>query len=103
MAVPAARALVKIEDTRSPDVTVKVTAYQWKWRYEYLDEGVSFFSTLDRKSNEIRQMIVDRASTDEIKKVAVADQMFTLRRDGLEKFKMGITSLEEVLRETSAH
>ncbi len=56
MAVPAAKALVKIEDTRTPDITVKVTGYQWKWRYEYLDEGVSFFSNLDKKSNMIRQV-----------------------------------------------
>ncbi len=56
MAVPAAKALVDIEDTRSPDITVKVTGYQWKWQYEYLDEGVSFFSNLDAKSNMIRQV-----------------------------------------------
>ena len=25
-------------------MTIKVTGYQWKWQYEYVDEGVSFFS-----------------------------------------------------------
>jgi len=56
MAVPAARTLVKIDDTRNSDITVKATGYQWKWQYEYIDEGVSFFSTLAQKSNEARQL-----------------------------------------------
>ena len=30
------------KDTDSPDITVKVTGYQWKWSYDYLEEGVSF-------------------------------------------------------------
>jgi cytochrome c oxidase subunit 2 len=56
MAVPAARTLVKIDDTSNSDITVKATGYQWKWQYEYIDEGVSFFSTLAQKSNEARQL-----------------------------------------------
>jgi cytochrome c oxidase subunit II len=56
MAVPAAETLVKIEDTRDSDLTVKVTGYQWKWHYEYMDQGVNFFSTLARTSNEARQL-----------------------------------------------
>jgi cytochrome c oxidase subunit II len=54
MAVPAAKTLVKIEDTRGTDITVKVTGYQWKWQYDYVDEGVSFFSTLSANHNEAR-------------------------------------------------
>jgi cytochrome c oxidase subunit 2 len=56
MAVPAAETLVKIEDTRDSDITVKVTGYQWKWNYDYLDQGVNFYSTLARTSNEARQL-----------------------------------------------
>jgi cytochrome c oxidase subunit 2 len=56
MAVPAARALIKIEDTRNSDITIKVTGFQWKWQYEYLNEKVSFFSTLARDSNAARQL-----------------------------------------------
>jgi cytochrome c oxidase subunit 2 len=56
MAVPAARTLIAIEDTRNTELTVKVTGYQWKWQYEYLDEGISFFSSLDRASDEARQL-----------------------------------------------
>jgi cytochrome c oxidase subunit 2 len=54
MAVPAARTLIRIEDASATDVNIKVTGYQWKWHYEYLDEGVSFFSTLDRDSQAAR-------------------------------------------------
>jgi len=56
MAVPAAKTLVKIDDTRGSELTVKVTGYQWKWQYEYVDQGVSFFSTLARTSDEARQL-----------------------------------------------
>ena len=56
MAVPAASTLVKIEDTRGTDLTVKVTGYQWKWQYDYVDHGVAFFSTLAPQHNEARQV-----------------------------------------------
>lgn len=56
MAIPAAKTLVKIDDTRGSELTVKVTGYQWKWQYEYVDHGVSFFSTLARSSDEARQL-----------------------------------------------
>jgi len=55
MAIPAARALIKIEDTRNSELTIKVTAYQWKWQYDYLDSGVTFFSTLAESSNFARE------------------------------------------------
>lgn len=56
MAVPAAETLVKIEDTRDSDLTIKVTGYQWKWHYDYLDQGVAFFSTIARDSDAARQL-----------------------------------------------
>lgn len=56
MAVPAAKTMIKIEDDRNPDITIKATGYQWKWQYEYLDEGVSFYSTLARTSNDARRL-----------------------------------------------
>jgi cytochrome c oxidase subunit 2 len=56
IAVPAARALVFIEDSRNAEMTVKITGFQWKWKYEYIDEGVSFYSNLARTSNVARQM-----------------------------------------------
>jgi cytochrome c oxidase subunit 2 len=57
MAVPAAKTLIEIEDTRNTELTIKVTGYQWKWQYEYVNTPVGFFSTLDRKSNETRQLL----------------------------------------------
>ena len=56
MAVPAARTLVKIDDTRGSDLTVKVTGYQWMWQYEYVGENVSFYSKLAQDSNDARQL-----------------------------------------------
>ncbi len=56
MAVPATRTLIAIEDARNSELSIKVTGYQWKWQYEYLDDGVSFFSTLDRDSDATRQL-----------------------------------------------
>lgn len=56
MAVPAARTLVEIEDTRNTELTIKVTGYQWGWHYEYLDNGVAFHSRLDPESNAARQL-----------------------------------------------
>jgi len=48
----------------------------------------------------LRDLILKRASTEQIKKKAVALGMHTLRRDGWEKVTMGITSPSEVLRVT---
>lgn len=56
LAVPATKALIYIENTGNSDLTIKVTGYQWRWRYEYLDEGLSFFSTLEAKSNQARHL-----------------------------------------------
>ncbi len=56
MAIPATRVMIEAYDTSASDMTIKVTGYQWKWRYTYLDEGIDFFSTLDAKSNEARQL-----------------------------------------------
>src|SRR3546814_12353056 len=49
MALPATKTVVAMKDTSSPDLTVKVTGYQWKWGYDYLDgpaAGVKFLSKL---------------------------------------------------------
>jgi len=56
MAVPAAKTLIDIEDTRNTDISIKVTGYQWKWHYDYMDAGVSFFSTLSRDADAARQL-----------------------------------------------
>jgi type IV pilus assembly protein PilB len=53
-------------------------------------------------SEAIREMILNRASASEIKEQAVREGMTTLRGDAVWKLKNGITSLEEVLRESAA-
>ena len=57
MAIPAAKTLVEIEDVTKTDLSIKVTGFQWGWQYEYMDDGVSFFSHLDRKSNAARELM----------------------------------------------
>ncbi len=46
MAFPATKTILAMKDTSAPDLTVKVTGYQWKWNYDYLDEGFGFYSSL---------------------------------------------------------
>jgi cytochrome c oxidase subunit 2 len=56
MAVPAARTLIEIEDTTKTGLNIKVTGFQWGWEYEYLDEGVTYYSHLDRASDAAREL-----------------------------------------------
>jgi len=51
--------------------------------------------------DKVRELIIDRASVDEIRNYAISKGMKTLRQDAMEKQKQGITSMEEVLRVTS--
>jgi type IV pilus assembly protein PilB len=62
--------------------------------------GVYEFLTL---SEELGELIVRRASLSEISQAAIAAGMTTLLRDGLNKVKAGITTVEEVLRVVSLH
>jgi type IV pilus assembly protein PilB len=50
---------------------------------------------------KIRDMIIHRASIAEMKEQAVREGMFTLRQSGLIKLRQGVSTLEEVLKETS--
>lgn len=49
-------------------------------------------------SENIELLTIERATAEEIKKVAIQEGMKTLREDGLEKVGMGLTSIEEVMR-----
>jgi cytochrome c oxidase subunit II len=57
MAIPAARVLVEIEDTTKSGLTIKVTGFQWGWQYDYLDQGVLYYSRLDRASDAARELM----------------------------------------------
>jgi cytochrome c oxidase subunit 2 len=56
MAIPATKTLIMMEDTRNSEITLKVTGYQWMWKYDYVEDDVSFFSKLASDSNEARQL-----------------------------------------------
>jgi cytochrome c oxidase subunit 2 len=45
------------EDTRNTELTIKGTGFQWGWNYDYLDDGVNFYSRLDRASDAARQLM----------------------------------------------
>jgi cytochrome c oxidase subunit 2 len=54
MGIPAYHSVVMMEDTRTgAQMVVKVTGSQWKWQYEYLDEGISFVSNLATSQDQI--------------------------------------------------
>jgi len=46
LAIPATNVFIRMEDNSDSDVTIKVVGHQWKWQYQYLDQGISFFSNL---------------------------------------------------------
>ena len=61
MAWPATKTVISMKDTSQPDITIKATGYQWKWGYDYLQEGISFYSTLATPRSEIEDY--DRKGT----------------------------------------
>jgi len=57
MAWPATKVLLSLRDTSNPDLTIKVTGYQWKWGYDYLrgeGEGIRFVSALATPRDQIQ-------------------------------------------------
>jgi cytochrome c oxidase subunit II len=69
MAWPATKAVLFIKDTSAPDMTIKVTGYQWRWNYDYLQQGFGYYSSLAtplaqienrEKKNEHYLLEVDR-------------------------------------------
>jgi len=56
MAFPATRTILAMKDASVPDMTVKVTGFQWKWQYDYLDHGFSYVSNLATPSAQIHNV-----------------------------------------------
>ena len=55
MAYPATKTVLDMKDGSNPDISIKVTAYQWKWEYDYLQDGVRFFSSLSTPRDQIEE------------------------------------------------
>jgi len=56
MAVPATSTLLEVYNSDDAELDVLITGYQWKWKYEYLDENgenITFFSNLATPQQEI--------------------------------------------------
>src|SRR5260221_5380803 len=53
MAYPATRTVLDMKDASNADISIKVTGYQWKWEYDYLTDGVRFFSSLSTPHDQI--------------------------------------------------
>ncbi|MFZ6035549.1 MAG: GspE/PulE family protein [Patescibacteria group bacterium] len=62
---------------------------------------VGIFEVLE-VSEKIRQLIMDRANSDQIRAAAIAEGMTTMLDDGLDKARQGLTTIEEILRATKA-
>lgn len=55
LAIPATGLLIRMDDTSEAKITIKATGIQWKWKYDYLDEDITLYSSLDAKSQEVAQ------------------------------------------------
>lgn len=57
MAIPATRVLMDMENADDSDVTIKIVGHQWKWQYQYLDQGLDFFSLLSTPMEQIQNKV----------------------------------------------
>nr|WP_103074939.1 cytochrome c oxidase subunit II [Lysobacter silvestris] len=55
LTIPTIRNLIYVYDTSDSALTVRVTGYQWMWKYDYLGQNVEITSRLSKESNDIRQ------------------------------------------------
>ncbi len=53
MAYPATKTVLDMKDASNADMSVKVTAYQWKWEYDYQQDGIRFYSNLATPRDQI--------------------------------------------------
>jgi cytochrome c oxidase subunit 2 len=66
IAVPATRSLIVMEVNPETVMTIKITGFQWRWKYEYLEDEIQFISSLAEESNAARMLNsgVDPATVD---------------------------------------
>ncbi|MEJ2115525.1 MAG: cytochrome c oxidase subunit II [Gammaproteobacteria bacterium] len=53
IAIPSTAVLVNMEDVEDADMTIKITGYQWLWRYEYVDHNIDYYSVLSTPREQI--------------------------------------------------
>ena len=53
MAWPATKTMLAMKDSSNADMAIKVTAYQWRWEYDYQQEGLRFMSNLSTPRDQI--------------------------------------------------
>ncbi len=59
MAIPATKTLLTLQDSRQADLSIKVTGYECKWKYDYLEENVGFFSAMPSGRDEMMEISDD--------------------------------------------
>jgi len=89
----------------SPEEARKVKTYKGKGCPSCNDTGykgrIGLYEVMEI-TDEIRELILIGASALELRKKAIEDGMISLRDSGLQKIRNGVTTIEEVLRETVA-
>ena len=56
MAIPATMVLIDIEDNSDADLTVLITASQWKWHYQYVEADIGYYSKLATPMAQINNL-----------------------------------------------
>jgi cytochrome c oxidase subunit II len=57
MALPSTATLLEMDDTSKSELTIKITGYQWKWKYDYPDQDIAFFSSLSTPRDQIENKV----------------------------------------------
>jgi cytochrome c oxidase subunit 2 len=55
IAIPATRTVLDMKDTSNPDMTIKITGFQWGWRYDYSADNMGYYSNLSTPWSQIGQ------------------------------------------------
>ena len=56
MAIPATTTLIDIEDNSDADLTILITASQWKWHYQYLEADIGYYSIMTTPAAQINNL-----------------------------------------------